>query len=618
MILHRATAAALLILLAGCGGGSTPPQAGSEPDYGAERTIEDGYITVSDGTRLRYHLERATKAPPGPVIIQYDGYDSGTGGYFSNVPELRARLTPQGYGFLGVQVRGTGCSSGEFELFDPKWSRDGAEAVEWAAKQPWSNGSVGMMGYSYPGIMQLFTAAERPPHLKAIAPLAVISDLYRDVGFPGGIYNLNFSALFTFQQEEPAPGSVEAAIEAGDSECAQNHATGRATYNSFFVDALQNPYIDSTGSALSYPARSPGSYARLIDVPVLTVRYWQDEQTGSRVAGLDEPGALLSLLDPQRTWTVLANGNHDVSGTHPYLTDLMVRFFQHYLGGAQNGWEATKHIHLLHDLAKPDFTHAWANTYDAFPARTPRALYLRAGGVLRPEPPAGDEAEDLYLYPLPSPSTDPLPYMEAGPLSGGLLWTQPQPEDGRLVYTTPAFAQDVQTLGSASVDLWLASTAEDTDLQATITEVRPDGQEVYVARGWLRASQRALDVAQSTATRPQHLYTEAAAAPLPTDEPTLVRLEVFPFAQRFRAGSALRLVIDAPTEVFTGDWGFAYTTTPAINSILHDAAHPSKLVLGLIPAIPAVAPPPVECGLLANQPCRDSIADVPGGSIVLE
>lgn len=88
-LLFRSLALALSLALAACGS-SSPAIDGQTPDvpaveYGPETITEHGYITLSDGTRLRYHMERALNAPPGPVVLQYDGYDAGTGGYFSNI-----------------------------------------------------------------------------------------------------------------------------------------------------------------------------------------------------------------------------------------------------------------------------------------------------------------------------------------------------------------------------------------------------------------------------------------------------------------------------------------------------------------------------------------------------
>lgn len=600
--------------LVGCGGGSNAsngePGSDDQPgDFGERTVTETGYITVTDGTRLRYHMQRLEDAPPGPVVMQYDGYDAGTGGYFSDIPDVKARLMQKGYSVLGVSVRGTGCSSGGFDLFDPQRAVDGAEAVEWAAIQPWSNGNIGMIGYSYPGIMQLLTAGQQPPHLKAIAPSNVIFDLYRDVGTPGGIPNGVFTALFTVQQQAPGALGLPDALVQEDPECVANHLANRLAYQSIIVDGVQSPHIDGDFGWLE---RSPLSTASQINVPVLTINVWQDEQTGSRIGGLLEPGGLLSVLGLETTWTVMSNGNHDLTFDHPMHSEMLVQFYEHYLRGVDNGWEDTPRVQILHELDATERQPNWITATNHIPSPQPATLYLRDNGVLANEPPATAEAGDSYFYPLPSTATNPLP----GTLDIlNQLWRLPAPDQGRVVYTTPALAQDLQLLGSASLDMWFSSTANDTDIQATITEVRTNGQEVYVARGWLRASKRALDEARSTPTRPLQLHTEDSVHMLTPNEPTLMRLEIFPFAHRFRAGSALRLIIDGPIAT-TGDWGPLLNPTPSVNTVLHDPEHPTKLVVGVM-LDDQPRPEAVPCGELANQPCRDSIAQVPEGSILV-
>lgn len=610
--LLRGALLAVTLILAGCGDSNDGPHseqgANDEAESFGERTVtETGYITVADGTRLRYHMQRLEDAPPGPVVMQYDGYDAGTGGYFSDIPEVKAELMQKGYSILGVSVRGTGCSSGGFDLFDPQRAVDGAEAVEWAAVQPWSDGNIGMIGYSYPGIMQLFVAGQQPPHLKAIAPANVIFDLYRDVGAPGGILNGAFTALFTAQQQAPGALGLPDAIAQQDPECVANFLASRLAYQSFIVDGIQSPHIDGT---FGWMERSPAATAAQIDVPVLTINFWQDEQTGSRIGGLLEPGGLLSVLGLEQSWAVMSNGNHDLTWGHPLYTQMLVPFYEHYLRGVDNGWEDTPRVQILHELDATERQPNWTTATNALPAPQATALYLREGGVLATEAPATEEGGDSYLYPAPSTPTNPLP--------GSLdilhqLWRLPAPEQGRVVFTTPALEEDLQLLGSASLDLWLSSTAQDTDIQATITEVRPNGQEVYVARGWLRASKRALDASRSTATRPFQLHTEDSVAMLTPGEPTLMRLEIFPFAHRFRAGSALRLIIDGPATT-TGDWGAFLNPTPSMNTVLHDREHPTKLVIGVMDD-DQPRPEAVPCGELANQPCRDSIAPVPEGKL---
>jgi predicted acyl esterase len=171
----------------------------------------------------------------------------------------------------------------------------------------------------------------------------------------------------------------------------------------------------------------------------------------------------------------------------------------------------------------------------------------------------------------------------------------------------------VVALGPASVDLWLRSSAPDTDLEVTITEVRPDGKETYVQSGWLRASARKLDPATASALEPRPTYTRADASPLPAGRFSLARVEVFPFGHVFRAGSRIRLAVQAPG----GNrprWEFA--SLPArgrvVNQIARSGVHPSRVVLPVVPGI-AVRTGLPECGALRGQPCRDYAVPKPLG-----
>ena len=186
--------------------------------------------------------------------------------------------------------------------------------------------------------------------------------------------------------------------------------------------------------------------------------------------------------------------------------------------------------------------------------------------------------------------------------AGQFAWKAPVPPGGSVAYTSPAFGKDMVVAGPASLNLWLESTGTDVDLEATVTEVRSDGQETYVQRGWLRASHRKLDPKLSTTLRPYQTHLRADATPLAANTPTYMRLEVFPFAHAFRKGSRMRIWIEAPTG-HTGFWAFQPTPDPGIETVLHDAAHPSRLVVGVVPGEVAHAPLPA-CDTLRNQPCR--------------
>jgi hypothetical protein len=241
----------------------------------------------------------------------------------------------------------------------------------------------------------------------------------------------------------------------------------------------------------------------------------------------------------------------------------------------------------------------------------PLALYFRSGGRLALTRPKGDAAPAQYAYPGPSAGN------EDGVIFGqnDVLWKAPEPPGASLAYTTPALARDTEFFGSGSADLWLSSTAPDTDLQITLTEVRPDGQEVYVVRGWLRASHRALDRKRSTTLAPFHTDLEADARQLVAGQPTKMRVQLWPFDYVFRKGSSLRLWIGAPTGE-TGGWSLDFTKTPALNSIYADGSHPSALVLGHLAGGRAEKPLPA-CDTLLNQPCRSNGAAVPPGTMTI-
>ncbi len=141
--------------------------------------------------------------------------------------------------------------------------------------------------------------------------------------------------------------------------------------------------------------------------------------------------------------------------------------------------------------------------------------------------------------------------------------------------------------------------------------MRADGIEIYVQSGWLRASQRALDSEASTPVQPVHTHLEADAADLPAGEFVPVRVELFPFAHPFRAGSRIRLTIDAPG----GNrpvWQFRTISEGETVTVAFDADRPSQVVLSVVP-VPVTAPAPPSCGALRGQPCRSWATASNGG-----
>jgi putative CocE/NonD family hydrolase len=568
-----------------------------------------GYIGTDDGVQLRYTLVRPAGDGRFPVAVNYGPYTNGSDPLGWSVQSRR--LLASGYAVLGVNIRGTGCSTGDFDL-GPRQASDAYEVIEWSARQPWSTGHTGMYGLSAPGILQYGPAGLRAPHLDAIAPFQTIIDAYRDVAFPGGMLNIGFASLYAFllQPVFSDEGST-LAVAQGDAACA---ATIAAHHLSKTVVDLAPGLVADPYDSEVFRARSPERYMPTTDIPVLACLSWQDDMVGSRSL------YSLDVFNPRTTWAILTNGYHtvcDADNTSSYL----MRFFDRFVKHATNGFEKTPHIVVFHDAHAPlassvglatendlPSSVSWVTTYPSWPvAVAPTTLHLHDGGRLDRRAGRPGERSDRYVTPLPSSGNENGYFGE-----WNALWKVPDAPGGAATYTTPALSQDAEFFGPGSVNLWLTSTGTDTDLQVTLSEIRPDGREVYVQRGWLRASHRILDASRSTALRPYHTHLSSDAAPLVPGAPTQVRVELMPFDYVFRAGSSVRLTIDTPTA--TGLWAFLVNPMPAVNTVLHDNAHDSQLVLGLVRGARARAAAQ-PCNTLLNQPCRKNVSRVPRGRL---
>ena len=579
---------------------------------------EQGYLTMADGTDLAYTVVRPQGDGPFPTLFEYSGYNPGRdpdSGYISRFVEGSGD-----YAYIGVNLRGTGCSEGTFDFFQPQEAKDGAAVVEWITEQSWSDGHVGMIGKSYPGITQLFVAAEDPDGLDAIAPGHFFADAYRDVARPGGIANHGFATLWSFiarpsYEVQDSPQYVLG----GDYGCS-NGLTGefRSIETNPYLQLLQHPYDD-----VLVKERSP--ITRLddlldADIPTLATLAWQDEQLASRqthlLAAMDEAGS-------ESWWATLTNGDHGMSRTQRELDDLE-RFYDHFLRGEDNGWDDRPRVEVWWEAGRDGGARApgWVTELDHWSEAhrmadgdlEPWPLALRADGRLTEAPADAEEATSSYTYvPIAGSQGVGNPAYGYGSLPNRYLWDVPPPEGTAAPFTTEPMEDDVTLLGSASLDLWLSALADDVDLQVTLTEVRPDGQEVFVQQGWLRTSQRALDPTRSTELLPYQTHAEDDVQPLTADEAVLARVEVFPFGHLLRAGSRLRVWVEAPT-FLPQLWAFTPTPAPTQVTVLHDADHPSRLVLPRVPNDPERIEELPECGLVIRQPCRPDPLAASGGS----
>lgn len=605
-----------------------------------------GYLTTRDGTTLSMNVMLPGPADKGPypTVVEYSGYDP------SNPANTTFGLlfNALGYAYVGVNMRGTGCSGGSYLFFERPQSVDGYDAIEAIAAQPWVlDHKVGMGGISYPGITQLFVAATQPPSLEAIAPLSVLDDSYRATGYPGGILNTGFAAPFLQERFDAAKiygqGWTKEKADGGDTKCADNQKL-RLQNPDFLQVTKDNIYYDPTLA----DAYSPSTFVDKIKVPVFLAGSWQDEQTGGHF-----PNMIKNFTGTPHLYVDLVNGLHTES-LSPTVFVRLAEFYSLYvakkvptLAGARV--VAPILVPSVYHTEAPElpadrfegktFAEALA-TFEGEP--TVRVLFEEgASGKTVPSGPLPRWIESYTTWPIPSavsttwylgdngslnsdkqtagtadsykadPTALPKAFYPGGRSSN--VWGADVVYDWRSIpsgtglgYITAPLKSDIAVIGTGSIDLWIKSTSPDTDLEVTITEVRPDGTEMYIQTGWLRASQRAIDTKNATDVYPAHTHAKADAAPLPAGEFTPVRVEMFPFAYAFRTGSQIRITIDAPGNS-RPVWEFDSLSKGETVTIAHDSKYPSAIVL---PVVPGVSIPAgiAACGALRGQPCHPYVA----------
>lgn len=586
-----ATLLAVLVTGTGSSTAALPPPLDDEAPMivteGDSKIRYDGYVAVTDGTLLRVQVDRPVGLPQVPTLLVYHGYTHQLDATWDSGIGVQDWALENGYALMMAVTRGTGCSAGAWDLLAEQEALDAHDLIDWIADQEWSDGKVAMLGGSYGGFEQLRVASRAPEALVAISPVSPFGDLYRDVAAPGGIPNLHLPVVFTgvlaatddfHARGRPDPPLLAAYCEAHQAEHLTNPSgtpAGLLATRRWDDDVLQD--------------RSPTRDD--VALPMLTLVSWQDEQLGSRV--IDDLARMSGPLH-----AVLTNGAHEVAGASPAFQEHLRAFFDFYVKGVDNGFDDSPPIQVWWDTHKvmtnqqpPRKVDApgWVEGLPRYPAPNGKVteLYLSEGGALTrstgvggPDQytavPGSGQARGHRLYPNTLPE-----------------WTAPAEQGLNLTYTTASLDKEMTVLGSGSLDLWLESSQADTDVQVVLTELRPDGNEVYVQAGWLRASHRKEDPQQSTPTRPFHTHREIDEIPLTPGTPEFLRVEIPPFGHVFRAGSALRIWIEAPAAWF-GVRSLEPLPYSSENAVHHDAQRPSVLRLSTLPGERAQAGYP-EC-----------------------
>src|SRR3954462_4507474 len=241
-----------------------------------------------------------------PTVIEYSGYGYANPAGPTNGIAILANL--KGYTVVDVNMRGTGCSGGAFDFFEPLQSLDGYDVVEAVARQPWVlHHKVGMMGISYGGISQLFTAQMRPPSLAAISPLSVI-DQTQTTLYPGGLLNTGFAVAWAKErQDEAKPAGPDGGqkwaydqVQKGDQVCKDNQVLHPEAADLMGKIRANDHYVPKVADPLA-----PITFVDRIQVPTYMACQFTDEQTGGHC-----PTLPARFTGTRKKWFTFTNRTH--------------------------------------------------------------------------------------------------------------------------------------------------------------------------------------------------------------------------------------------------------------------------------------------------------------------
>ncbi|HET8930321.1 MAG TPA: CocE/NonD family hydrolase, partial [Acidimicrobiales bacterium] len=591
-----------------------------------------GYLTMRDGVQLSANVltpdESLYGPAPWPTVIEYSGYGPSN----PDAPQpgsLIANLL--GFAVVGVNLRGSGCSGGIYDVFSAAQSADGYDIVEIVARQDWVlHNRPGMVGLSYPGNTQLFVGATRPPSLAAITPLSVLDDLWRQQ-WPGGIYNSGFTRVWIEMRDAETKMGGQAwdaqRIANGDEIAAANQQVRTIDLDFARFGSAMDTYRDAMRE------RRAADLVGRIDVPVYLTGSWQDEQTGSRAALM-----LDRFTGSPHTVFTFVNGHHPdgyspmlinrwfefltfyvaqrIPQVHPMMRELAPAVFAEHFGytpvlegdrftefgddydAALAAYAAEPPVRLLFESGAANEVAGspgarFETVADAWPIPETEAMRLWLGTehTLISEPPAA-EASVSYR-------DDPDAGAESYALTDdfdafiqptiGYEWTRFP--DGAVAGFETIVTETFTVAGQPHLDLWLRPGTSDTAVQVTLTEIRPDGDEVRVQTGYHRPVHRVEERPDEDLVVDYTFAVEDREALVP-GEWIRTRVPFLPVAHVFRKGVTLRLGISTPGR----DHPFWRFESPVVEGASHEVgvggAHASGLVLPVIPTPDHPVDPP--------------------------
>jgi putative CocE/NonD family hydrolase len=569
--------------------------------YESPETIvqHDVPMKTRDGVTLYADIYRPKSTDKFPVILMRTPYDKSAN--WAIAPA--SKIVPRGYVVIIQDVRGRYRSEGEWYPFRHEQA-DGFDAVEWAAALPYSNGKIGMMGASYVGATQMLAAIAQPPHLAAIAPNMTASNYHDGWTYQSGAFEQWFDQNWTTQL---AQNTLERFIHQNTNALVGVPTLPLTNYPVFnfgqlpadaqltqmiapyYSDWLAHPDYDNYWKQWSIEE----NFSK-ITVPMLQVGGWYDifnAGTLRNYMGVKKYGANEAARTQQHL--LIEIGGHagfgrrigDVDfGPHALenvYTDVILDWYDFLFKGIKNQFATDKPVKLFTMGAneyrqEDDWPPPQAHATKYFLHSNGHANSLRGDGSLSTSTPKS-EPPDNYVY---NPG-NPVPTI-GGPLCCDEEHMEPGPRDQRpaenrddvVVYSIGPLAQDLEVTGPVTADLFVKSSAIDTDFTGKFVDVGPDGFAQDLTEGILRMRYR-VSMEHSELMNPGQIYE--------------ITVDLWATSNVFLRGHSLRLEISSSNfprfdrNMNTGEeTRSARNFVPATNMILHDTQHPSALILPVV------------------------------------
>jgi uncharacterized protein len=560
------------------------------------RLLLDQRTPMRDGVELSTDVYLPTTGDgPWPVILMRTPYDNTR----EAGVERAVRFTRHDYVVAIQDVRGRGDSDGTYEPFVDQ-ANDGHDTLVWTGDQWWCNGSVGMMGVSYGGLVQWAAAREQPPYLKALVSTSAAGRWGEELPYRFGIFSpfwiywLNAVGGRTMQMRFGKDIGVPDWHKVLFHRPLRDQDTVLGRTNTVWRTWLEHNTVDAYWKQLSLTG-----HFHKIDIPALHITGWFDgnDFNGDQMGQLyywhnmiesspaaDRQWLLAGPWDHAGTWAPKqVFGERDFGpAAVPDMDAVHLRFFDRWLKEIDNGQERDRRVRIF-TMGRDE----WRDEDEWPPAGTTvRELYLHSGGAantiagdgtLSWDAPTGDEPGDTYVYNPDHPvwSTPDLDKFPSPDYPLDNRWRLRR--DDVLVYTSALLEDEVEITGHPHVRLYASSDCPDTDWHVTLCDVLPDGRSEELLWGCLRAAYRHGSDVPPTAIEPGKVeeYT----------------LEMPATSNLFQRGHRIRLTITSShfpmaainpnTNAPTGDDDEVRIAT---NTVHHSRIHASCLLAPVAPS----------------------------------